>query len=176
MATEALKSTPITNLDATPPVRGTSGRTAAGSLIYVDGLITVTTAMETGSTYAMVRLPSSAVVKRVRAWLETAVTTFTVDIGLSYGTGRDVGEDLRGDVIDADFWGSAVALASIVVPTEYTQESTQATAADMIKPLWDAAGLSSDPGGTFDVVLTTTATIDGAAVVYLAVEYVMPGA
>lgn len=178
MATEALKSTPVTRLDATPPVRTTSGRGAAGVLIHTDGTVTGTTAVTSGSTYQMVRVPSNAIVKEIWAFLDTAVTTFTADIGVYYSSGIDVNADLRGDVIDADLWASAVAFASIVIPTQYTHEAAAAAfaVADMFLPLWEAAGLTSDPGCMLDIVLTTTATTDGAPIIYLAAKYVLPGA
>lgn len=178
MATENLKSTPITNLDATPPVRTTSGQGANGLLHQIDGTLTATTAMEAGSTYALVRVPSNIIVKEIWACLDTAVTTFTVDIGVYYGTGQDVPADLRGDVLDADLFASAVALAAIVVPTQYTHEAAAAAfvVADLFRPLWHLAGLSSDPGCSFDIVMTATATNDGAAIPYLSVKYVVPGA
>lgn len=176
MALENLKSTLVTNLDATPAVRTTVGRGGPGVLLYADATLTGTTAADIGSTYRMVRIPSTAIVKRIWACLDTAVTDCTVDIGLYYGSGQDVIDSLRGTVIDADFWGSAIALTSIVVPTQYTMESTVCTVADMMRPVWDAVGLSSDPGGTFDIVFTNTVAFNGAPILYLAVEYVMPGA
>lgn len=178
MATENLKSTPITSLDASPPVRTTAGKGASGILRQVDGTVTATTAMEAGSTYALVRVPSNAIIKEVWACLDTAVTTFTVDIGVYYSSGADVPAEQRGDVLDADLFASAVALASIVVPTQYTHEAAASalTVADMFKPLWDLAGLTSDPACNFDIVMTATATNDGAAIAYLSVKYVIPGA
>lgn len=177
MATEAVKSTALTNLDASPPVRATSGAGGAeGGLRFVDGKATFADTKTSGSTYAMVRVPSNAVIKRIRACIETAVTTFTVDIGVYYSTGPDTPTDLQGDVIDADLFGSAVALASVVTPTEYTMESTQLSVTEMFYPLWQAAGLTSDPRCSFDIVLTNTATNDTTSDVYLSVEYVLAGA
>lgn len=177
MATEAVKSAAVTSLDASPPVRPTSGGDGgAGILHFVDAKATFADTKTAGSTYAMVRLPSNAIVKRLWSCIENAVTTFTVDIGVNYSTGLDVPADLRGDVIDADLFGSAVALASIVVPTQYTMESTQLSVSEMFKPLWEAAGLSADPRCTLDIVLTNTATNDTTSDVYVAVEYVKSGA
>lgn len=176
MATENLKSTPVTNLDATPPVRTTSGKGADGILRQKDGTVTGTTAMEAASTYALVRVPTNVIVKHVWACLDASVTNFQADIGVYYGTGQDTPVDLRGDAIDADFFASAVDFDSVVVPTQYTMESAVYTVPDMFKPLWDAVGLSADPGGSFDIVFTSTETTDGAPVMYCAVEYVLPGA
>ena len=177
MATENLKSTPVTNLDATPAVRTTTGRGANGLLHHIDGTVTGTTAMEAASTYRICRIPSEAVVKEVWAFLDTAVTTFTADIGIYYSSGEDVNSADRGDVIDADLFASAVAFANIVTPTQYTHEAAAAAfaVADMFMPLWQAAGLSADPKCGLDLVLTTTATTDGAPIIYAAVKYVLPG-
>lgn len=177
MGTETIKSTPITNFDATPAVRpklpGLPG--GYGPLQVVDALAPFATAMDAGSTYRMVRLPSNAVVKRVEACIETAVTTFTVDIGVYYDTsvGRDA--DNRGDVIDADLFASAVALAAVITPTDYTMESTQYSCTEIMQPLWQAAGLSADPGGLLDIVATATATSNGTSDLYLRVSFVLPG-
>ena len=178
MATEAIKSAIITSLDATPPVRTTTGAGSAGRLIYADGSAVFANSMTAGSTYQMVRVPSNAIIKRIWACIDTAVTTFTVDIGVYYSSGLDVTADLRGDVLDADLFGSAVALASVVVPTQYTMEAAAAalTVADMFLPLWNLAGLTNDPSCGLDIVMTNTATNDTTSTAYLAVEYIIPGA
>lgn len=177
MATEAIKSASITNYDASPPVRPTAGAAGGGGrLVFADESAAFADLVTAGSTYRMVRVPSNAVIKRLRACVDTAVTTFTVDIGVYYDSSTARAADLRSDVIVADLFGSAVALAAVVVPTEYTMESTVLTVADMFLPLWDAAGLTSDPGGNLDIVLTNTATNSGAGTAYLSVEYVVPGA
>jgi hypothetical protein len=181
MGTEALKSTPVTRLDATPPVRTTSGQGANGVLHHIDGTVTATTAMDAGSTYRLVRLPSNAIVKEVWACLDTAVTTFTADIGVYYSSGADTPPGtVAATAIDADLFASAVAFAAIVVPTQYTHEAAASAfaVADMFMPLWQAAGLTSDPNCGLDIVFTATATTDCAAgaIIYCAVKYVLPGA
>lgn len=180
MTTEALKSTPITNLDASPPVRPTSGRGGIGVLQIADGTVTASDLVTSGSTYRIVRIPSNAIIKSVWAHLDTAVTTFTADIGVYYPTvGAPPGVTVT-TALDADLIASAVAFASIVTPTQYTDEAAAAAliVADKFKPLWDLAGLTSDPGCDLDIVLTNTATNDCAAgaIIYLAVHFVMPGA
>lgn len=177
MATENLKTTAVTAAEATPPRRTNAGKGGAGLLRHIDGYLTATTAMEATSTYEMVIVPSEAIVKEVWAMLDTAVTTFTADLGVYYANTRDVPTDLRGDVIDADLWGSAIVFAGIVIPTQYTHEAAAAAfaVADMQKELWDAAGLSADPKCNLAIVLTLTASSDGAAIPYVAVKYVLPG-
>ncbi len=176
MTTEALKSTAITSLDAAPPVRTTSGRGAQGRLEHIDGVITVTDGDLATSTYAMVRIPSNAVVKDLKIAVDTTVTTLTCDIGLSYSTGNDgTPIALQGTVLDADFFASGVDLKTKTSgPVSQMNESATYTAAKRLQPIWQAAGLTSDPKGYFDVVLTNTATNSGAAVIYCCVEFVLP--
>lgn len=174
MTTEALKSAVITNLNATPPVRATTGTGAAGMLRSVDGTLTATTGKTTGSVYRMVRVPSNAKVKHVFACLDAAVTTFDADIGLYYSDNTQDGTQatLQGTVISAAFFASAVDLHAIITPTDYVFEATTNVAAKRLQPLWQAAGLSSDPGGFFDIALTSTSTTSGAPVVHLEAQYV----
>lgn len=177
MTTEALKSTPITNLDASPPVRSNVGAGAVGRLERVSGYITVTDTKTAGSTYQMVRIPSNCYVKDVRVSVDVTVTTLTCDIGLYYSTGVDGTQpSLRGTEVDADFFASAVDLKTKTSgPVSQMNESATYTAAKRQQPIWQAAGLTSDPGGFFDIVLTNTATNSGAAVVYLDADIVHPG-
>src|SRR5882672_114666 len=89
MATENLKSTQITALDANPVtnVQLDAGAGAGAYLIFKESSgITGTTAVTSGSTYQMVRVPSNARIKRIWACLDAAVTTFTADIGAYYST------------------------------------------------------------------------------------------
>lgn len=175
MPSEALKTTVITNLDASPPLRPTSGFGGSGRVEHVDGVITTTTGKTSGSTYRMARVPSNAIIKDIKAWLDAAATTLTGDIGVYYssaGDGTSTGN--TGLVIDADFFASAVALGAVVTKTEYSTESGTYTGAKRKQPLWQAVGLTADPGGFFDIVLTTTATNSDAATLNVEVLYVMP--
>lgn len=173
MTTEALKSTGVTNLDTLPVVPVTAGVYGPGRLRHVAGYVTTTSGVTIGSTYAMVRIPSNAHVKRV-TWEAAAMTQGPFDVGLSYSTSTIDGTipDNQGDVIDADFFASATSAASAVVcGTDITNESGTYTVAKRYKQIWDAVGLSSDPGGYFDVVFTSTNTITVGALMMCEVFY-----
>lgn len=172
MAVELVNSTPITNMEATPPTRATAGRAGgAGPLVYVDGTVAVADAKDAASIYRVCRIPSQAVVKRVQACMDAATTTFTADIGVYDPTVNGV----AGAVVDADLFASAVVLAAIVIPTQYTRESGQLSSAEMDMPLWQAAGKTADPGGYLDICFTATATTSVAGTAWMSVEYVIPG-
>jgi hypothetical protein len=83
-----------------------------------------------------------------------------------------------GAVIDADFFASAQSLAAALVNSDITHEADAADAgagfglADKEKPLWQALGLTSDPGKWYDIVATLTAAAASAGTVALLTRYV----
>lgn len=157
MAIEALKSASITNLDAAPIVPNTAGKGAAGYLWQVNDYATVSALASQTSTYKMVRLPTVAKVKSV-VFESEAQGAGAFDIGVSYSDQPIDGTPsaLAGTVIDANFFASAVAVTSIVNPTNVTNESGAGnyTLDKRNMPLWQALGLTVDPGGFFDIVCT----------------------
>lgn len=174
MATEALKSTPVTNSDASPVVRNTAGLGGLAKLATADGSVTATTAMTAGSTYQMIRVMSNAKVKHLFAKLDAAVVTFTGDVGFYYSTGTNDGTlaaNAGTKVGTGQEFGAAVAFAA---QTTFVDLCNNVTAAKMDKEAWDLAGKATDPGGMFDIVITTTATTSGAPVVYMAAELATP--
>src|SRR6185312_4606894 len=64
MTTEALKSTAITNLDATPVVVASAGEGAPGLMRAIDDAVDTTTAGGATSTYRLARFPCEAKIKR----------------------------------------------------------------------------------------------------------------
>ena len=101
MALEAVKSSTITNADATPRVPNNPAL-SGGELRSSRGYCSVTNAADIASTYRFARVRSNAVVDTV-AISNTAITTCAGDVGL-YKTAAD-----GGAVVDADFFGSAVS-------------------------------------------------------------------
>lgn len=169
MATEALKSGAVTNLDASPVVMNTSGFGGLANLKALDGSVTGTTGVTAGSTYQLVRVRSNAVVKHLYMKLDAPVTTFTGDVGCYYSTGANDGtlSANSGTAVNSTtgsrLFGAAVAFAAQVTFIDLAQNLT---AANLDKELWSACGLTTDPGGFFDIVITTTATTSGAPIVY----------
>lgn len=165
MTTEALKSTSITNDDATPVVFNTAGQGAAGLLRQVNDFTTTTSGKTVGSTYRLVRVPTKAKVKAVTIDA-SAMTQGSFDIGI-YRTAAD-----GGAVVSAGFFGTAIDCSSAVRATDVTNESGTYTADKQNKELWDAAAVSADPGGFYDIVATSTNTITAGALLALRVTYV----
>lgn len=166
MTTEALKSGAVTNLDASPVVVNTAGIGGLARLKAVDGSVTATTGKTSGSTYQLVRVRSNAIVKHLMVKLDAGVTTFAGDVGFYYSTGSNDGTLAANSgtkVGSGQEFGAAVDLHA---QTTFVDLCNNVAAAKMDKEAWDLAGLSTDPGGFFDIVITNTSTNSGAPVVY----------
>lgn len=169
MATEALKTASVTAADASPAGAITTGQGAPANLRSINDYLTTTSGVTVGSTYRMVRVRSDCKIKHIR-WEADAMTQGPFDVGLYYADGGNSAVP-AGTVIDADFFATAVSAASAVPITDITNEAGTYKADERNKELWDAVGLSSDPGGMFDIVLTSTNTITAGALVGLEAEF-----
>jgi hypothetical protein len=172
MVTEDLKSASMTNRYATPQVQNSSGVGAPGVLRMADDFVTTTSGKTVGSTYRMVSIPTDARVKRV-TWEAGAMTQGPFDLGVYYQIDAP---GHTGEVVlnAADFFGSALSAASAVpAGTEVTNEQAEYPLSARGKQLWDALGLTADPGGYFDIVFTSTNTITAGALLGVRVEFVM---
>jgi hypothetical protein len=153
-------------------VAGTTGITSAFTLRGIDAYITPTSGVTVGSIYRMVRLPTTAKIKRI-TWGAAAMTQGPFDVGVYYSTSTVDGTPaaLQGTVVDADRFASAVSAASAVPDTIITNESALYLLNSRGFPLWQAAGLTADPGGCLDIVFTSTNTITTGALMYVLVEF-----
>lgn len=194
MAVEHVKSTPITNLDATPRVPSTTGKGAQGFLRSVEGVVTVPASASIDSTLQVVRVPFEAVIKELIVDAAAFTTSGQFDVGVYYATdgsnALSAASLLAADAIDQDFFtisaldgGESNGLFAVLVPgggfritnaTVAQDANTVWTAAMLNTPLWEAVGLSANPGGNADIVLTLTEAAGAAtAVVSVQVKYVL---
>lgn len=178
MTTEALKSTAITNLDASPIVANTAGHGAGGALRQIDGYVTVSASMAAGSTYRLVRLPSKAIIKHMFFESEAqGAGKFNLSAYYSDSTTDGTPSASTGVIVPTtgdQFWASDIDCASAVKSIDEINESGNYTWALRQKQLWDALGLTSDPGGFFDVVAVvhTTDVTTGTGKLGVSVLYV----
>lgn len=148
MATENLKSTAVTNGDATPTDQ-TGAYIAHGRLRESVGIVEAA-AGDVGSTYRTARVPSSARVSEVWFACDDLGTGVTMDVGL-YRTAAD-----GGAVVDADLFASAIDVATAAVAwTQIINESGVVNIDDSEKRLWEMLGLTADPQIMYDVVCTS---------------------
>lgn len=177
MAVDHVKSTPITNLDTIPPTQLTTGEGGGGHLIELTGSAVAIVSSSADATYQLVRIPSNAKVKRI-LFESAAQAAGKFDLGLYYATDGQKGQPtalLAAAAIDQDFFATVIDCASAVVITDVTNESGTYTIDLRNQPIWQAVGLTSDPGGYFDVVATvkTTAVTTGTGRLGVSVCYVM---
>jgi hypothetical protein len=151
-----VSSASITNLDAVPQVIPTSGQGSFGNLKHIGDY--ATTSANLVQTVALVRVPTTFILKA--AYIEAAAQTQgTFNVGFYYGSGLDTPAAIRGTVVDADFLATSVDCSSAVARTDITNEGGFYAVNERNMPLWQALGLSSDPTGSFDLVLTSTNTV-----------------
>jgi hypothetical protein len=163
MAVVAVKSTLITNADATPVVLN-SPRVDGGSERVAVATAAITDTDSIASTYRMFRVPSNAVMTDLRIYSPDIGTTTITDIGLYAADG--------GAVADADFFASALSLKDGALNgVDVLHEAAVFTIANSGKELWDALALTSDPGVFYDVTLTLTAAADATGTVKLVGRY-----
>jgi len=174
MSVVTVKSVSITNVDASPRIAAQAGLGAAGRMKKTDDFFTMTNGDSIASKYLVLRVPSNARVKKLT--VENAATTGAIgDVGVYYA---DIAQDCAvgitpGTVIDADFFASAYSfVAGALTPVDITFEGGFYTLANRGKALWEAVGLTSDPGGKFDIVVTLTAAATATGNGYLACETV----
>ncbi len=166
MAVVTVKSTQITNRDATPKVISTGVQGAA--IHHARGVCAVTSGDSIGSKYIACSVPSNAKVVSVRVSAPDIGTTTAADVGLYQTTANG------GAVVDADFFASAQALnAGPYLKTELSQESGVYTIANMEKALWEALSLTADSQRDYDVVATLTAAADGSGSVLIEIDYTL---
>lgn len=168
MAVVSLKSTAITNCDASPRTLN-GGRIAGGEVCEHVGTVAAANGDSIGSIYRFARVRSSDRVSAVQLYCD-AVTSGAMDVGI-YQTAAN-----GGAVVDADFFASAQSIASaILTGTEIQHESGVYGIEDIEKSLWEGLGLTSDPGLLYDVAGTLTAATTAAGDVSLKVRTVNEG-
>lgn len=188
MAADVVKSLSILNLDqldtnGNPIVANSAGVGAPGRVVEQSDYCATTTAglANTGSTYKMVRVPWNAKLKKLDLSSDAALDTST---GLALDVGAYYTDSLVEGLINAALAGTSVggAVNQFYVAGTGFQSSAKGpisvmTALTMPKrnqPLWQALGLTSNPGGFCDIVVAvhTAATTGGVANIGIVAEYV----
>lgn len=165
MAVVAVKSAFITNRDSTPVVLTSKTLSAGGPRLRAAGLVAVASGDSATSTYRFCQVPANALVSSVLLSAPDIGTTTTMDIGL-YRTTAD-----GGAVVDADFFTAACNLNSGATTKVERLNGNIITIANSEKRLWEAAGLSADPGYFYDIVGTLVGAADAAGSVLCEVIY-----
>lgn len=175
MAVDHVKSATIINNDASPAVANTAGEGGSSPMKGITGIATGVASSSIDATYQMCRVPSNAKIKRIFLQSESQAVGVT-DVGLYYATDGVIGKPnalLVAAAINRVFFATSINLATTTVQDVTCNPITSGyTPSKRNQPLWQAAGLASDPGGNFDIVLSlTTAITTGTGVMVMNVEY-----
>ena len=168
MTADALKSASITALDTlsvsgTPILENTSGAGAAANMKDILDFVTPTTGglVSTSSKYKMVRLPTSAKLKTLTLKVDGALDSSTglaLDVGAYYSDSTVDGTPAASQGTSISVNCFAAALTSFRSSAVADVNALTAFAlAKRNKRLWDALGLTSDPGGFIDIVVAVQA-------------------
>ena len=173
-----LKSPSITNLDATPYVQNTTGVGAQGFVRSVNDYATPLAADSVASTYRILRVRSNVKLKNLLIEYQ-AEGAGAIEVGLYYSDSTIDGTSPanQGVVINASLFATEFSIASAVTQEDLlTMAGTAAWTSTLAnEQLWQAAGLSSDPGGCFDIVCTvnTSAITTGTGQIKLEAQFVI---
>jgi hypothetical protein len=127
---EFLKSTPVTNLDATPVVYATAGEGASGHVKRNTDSVAATTNVAQYSTYRLCRFPTNAKVKHVNLYTRGIDTTtggnagMDVNIAFSDSTGDGTPQALQGTIPSSRRDGTAYAYGTGATTTGYSTAYT----------------------------------------------------
>ena len=165
MALVTIKSGVITSRDAVPKLL--SGAAAGTQQEMMVGTLEATAADSSLSKYIFGSIPSNALVSNVLLWSDDLGTTGTVDFGI-YETVAN-----GGLAVDADFFQAAVNVNSAALNASNITHGNAAGFGleDAEKPLWQALGLTTDPGKNYDVVGTVAQPVDTGGTLTLKVQY-----
>ncbi|WP_316176258.1 hypothetical protein [Bradyrhizobium sp. SZCCHNRI1073] len=182
MATEALKTTSITNMDSPTAVQ--AGMGGQGYMLTVNDHVASTAGVTTGSTYRMCRIPTNAKVKRVLFSCAAHATTgsFDVDVAHSDSTTDGTPAPLQGTIpqisaADNKLFGAALSATTALKNSDITFSGTFTTTHQNME-LWNVlvalgtTSFSADPGGFFDILLKSTATDVTGGDLAIEVDYV----
>lgn len=177
MTTYNILSTVITNRDATPKVL-TDAYVAGGSIKGTTGYVqTFGAADAAGTTYRMCSVPSNARIERVMIQNDSLGTSCTVDVGVWWPTFIPVGSGLStsvaSKVINTTLFASVYNCSNVQTITDITNQSGANTQILQETPLWNAAGLASDPGIELDIVVYVAVAIQVQGYIGLKVQYLV---
>lgn len=176
---DTVKSTSLTNLDATPLLISNAGQGSVGRLISVDDYCTATAAglQSSGSYYKLVRLPTFAIVKSVLLDTDTGPNlngALALDLNLIFSDSTDdgtptflqglipVSANTGGTVSIATYTGvnliygrwKPAASASLISPTEFVNNGIGAnytyTGGFFNQPLFQLFGFTDGRGNPAD--------------------------
>jgi hypothetical protein len=180
MPAETVASSIITNITAAPP-KLNDARTGGRNFMR-RGLCTATTGKTTGGFYGFFRIPANAVIVSCELTCAALGTSTAGDLGLYEVSNPFAPVTQAGSISNAkQYFGAGIDLSGALTKSQKLIQSSWTTVAKMDQMVWQILGLSADPAqGTpigsveYDVVLTSTATINTGGAMVVEISYKMP--
>jgi hypothetical protein len=157
----------ITNRNATPRV--INGPHLRGPLKEAVAIIAAATDDSANSVFRLATVPSNARISEILLTAADFTTAGAINVGL-HRTTQD-----GGAVVDADLFASAVDLSGGPFSNlDITREAgtTNWALLNAENTLWQALGLTSDPGIEYDVTATISTNFNGGSALLFKVRYV----
>jgi hypothetical protein len=173
-----LKSTLLTNRDATPKVL-TDAFLGGGIMEEVQGSVKVGTSDSANSYYRLVQVPSNSKLSQIY-WQSDAIGTSAgsiFDLGVWFptsiqqGGGNFLSSGSAGVIIASSIFAAGLTANTANALTEITNQSLNYTIALQETPLWNVLGFASDPEIDFDMGFVTRVATGAAGYISLKVRY-----
>lgn len=164
MAVVTVKSTAITNRDATPRVLS-NARYSKGNIQCLAGTAEAANGDSIASKYILGTVPSNARIHQVLLSCDALGGSAAGDVGI-YRTTAD-----GSAVVDADHFSTAKTLVSALKNVDVTFDTANYNIDEVEMPIWQALGLTADPKVDYDIVVTLTAASAAAGTISLQALY-----
>lgn len=162
MTVETLVKSDLVGNATSSPVVKAEPHAYGGRMRYAESRTTTTgTTTTSGSTYLALRLPSNAVLKYGTIQGDGTVDLPDADVGVRQVVSPNtLDDDALATALDVDDTGDHVFIGEL-------------GSQDTNKQMWEWAGLTTDPGGQFDIHVSLDADADAAGVFITKVYYVV---
>lgn len=171
-----LKSTLLTNRDATPKVF-TDAYLSGGLLEETQGSVKTGASDTANSYYRLVQVPSNARLSTLQWQSDALGSGCIVDVGVFYpsyipvGGGNFLASTLSGTIIGTSFFATGLTAPGTNALTEITNQSGNYLIPLQETPLWNVLGLTADPEIDFDIGFVTRVATAAAGYVGLKARY-----
>ena len=167
MAVANTKSTGITNLDTTPPIKNPL-YLMGGVVREARGTVEIAAADCDTSVYRLVRVHSSWLISEIKRFNDAITSGADYDVGL-YQTAEN-----GGAVKNINCFADAVSLTSgsVTGVQDMFEAGADEGVEDLEKRVWEYAGDTVDPNRFYDLCYTGVSAGSGAGTLSVIVRYV----
>ena len=166
-----IKSDFLTSIEGVPSVLG-NGLLVGGTVRTEAVTVTSTSAFGLGDKLRLCRLPTTAIIADITAQTSVACSTGAFSMGMY--TIPVAGTTIGTLISPVDFFASTVVVPNSMAQFKLPgQDAPNFGAAMAAMPLWQALGLTSDPGGHLELVVAVTTSLSAPCTMAVRVNYVV---